>query len=104
MGICHFSWALFHTVNAYFFNTSTTKANQESKLNATDKIIAVSEKQIGYAEMLMEAQKKLVESGDARITDYILSINNYLFAKNTVTQNAINKFQIINQINYWNKK
>jgi outer membrane protein TolC len=74
------------------------------QLNATDKIIAVSEKQIGYAEMLMEAQKKLVESGDARITDYILSINNYLFAKNTVTQNAINKFQIINQINYWNKK
>lgn len=74
------------------------------QLNATDKIIASSEKQIGYAEMLMEAQKKLVESGDARITDYILSINNYLFAKNTVTQNTINKFQIINQINYWNKK
>jgi len=74
------------------------------QLNATDKIIAASEKQINYAEMLMDAQKKLVESGDARITDYILSINNFLFAKNTITQNTINKFQIINQINYWNKK
>jgi outer membrane protein TolC len=74
------------------------------QLNATDKIIAVAEKQISYAEMLMEAQKKLVESGDARITDYIMSINNYLFAKNTITQNTINKFQLINQINYWNKK
>jgi hypothetical protein len=74
------------------------------QLNATDKIITTSEKQINYAEMLMDAQKKLVESGDARITDYILSINNFLFAKNTITQNTINKFQIINQINYWNKK
>ena len=74
------------------------------QLNATDKIITVSEKQIGYAEMLMDAQKKLVESGDARIIDYIMSINNYLFAKNAITQNTINKFQIINQINYWNKK
>lgn len=74
------------------------------QLNTTNKILAQSEKQINYSETLIEANKKLLEVGEVHITDYILAINNYMFAKNAITQNTINKFQIINQINYWNKK
>ncbi len=74
------------------------------QLTATEKIIKQTQKQIVYSESLIEANKKLLEVGEVHITDYILAINNYLFAKNAITQNTINKFQIINQINYWNKK
>ena len=71
---------------------------------ATNKVIAQAEKQIVLTETLIDANKKLLEIGEVKITDYILAINGYLNTKNTITQNTINKLQIINQINYWNKK
>ena len=63
-----------------------------------------SESQIKYAETLIEANQKLLETGDAHMADYILAIGNYMNAKNTITINSINQLQIINQINYWNRK
>jgi len=30
-------------------------------------------------------------------------VNNYLAAKNLLTQNNISRMQIINQLNYWNR-
>ncbi len=74
------------------------------QLNAINKIITQSDKQIILSETLIEANKKLLEIGEVKITDYILAINSYLNTKNIITQNSINKLQIINQINYWNKK
>ena len=51
----------------------------------------------------MNANSKLLITGDVRIADYIIAISNYLNAENTITQNVIKQFQIITQINYWNK-
>ena len=59
--------------------------------------------QIKYADGLITANQKLMLTGDVRVTDYILAINNYLNAKNIITQNTITKYQLINQINYWNR-
>jgi hypothetical protein len=44
-----------------------------------------------------------METGDAKITDFVIAINNYLSAKNLLTQNNINRMQIMNQLNYWNR-
>jgi len=74
------------------------------QLTATNKVIAQADKQVILTETLIEANKKLLEIGEVKITDYILAINGYMNTKNTITQNTINKLQIINQINYWNKK
>jgi hypothetical protein len=63
-----------------------------------------SEGQIKYAETLIEANQKLLETGDAHMSDYILAIGNYMNAKNIITLNSINQLLIINQINYWNRK
>jgi hypothetical protein len=68
------------------------------------KLIDEANNQIKYTEILIEANRKLLEAGDVRMPDYILAIGNYLTAKNIITQNNINKLQIINQINYWNRK
>lgn len=74
------------------------------QLHATEELIHQSENQIKYTETLIEANQKLLETGDAHMADYILAIGNYMSAKNTITINSINQLQIINQINYWNRK
>ncbi len=74
------------------------------QLNATQQLIDETTAQLKYVEGLIQANKKLLATGDVRIADYIIAINNYLNAKNTITQNTLNKLQIITQINYWNKR
>jgi outer membrane protein TolC len=59
--------------------------------------------QIKYLETLIEANGKLLETGDIKMTDYILAINNYITAKNLLVQNKVSGYQVINQLNYWNK-
>ncbi len=78
-------------------------AQLTQQLGNTQQLIDQLNSQIKYTEALVEANRKLMETGDARMTDYILAIGNYLNAKNAIRQNTTNKLQIINQINYWNK-
>ncbi|MES2006080.1 MAG: TolC family protein [Bacteroidota bacterium] len=84
------------------FNQQLAQLGQQ--LKNTQQLIEQLNGQIKYTETLVEANRKLLETGDARMADYILAIGNYLNAKNAIRQNSINKLQIINQINYWNKK
>ena len=79
-------------------------AQLTQQLHTTQQLIDQMNNQIKYTETLVEANRKLLETGDVRMADYILAIGNYLIARNTIRQNTINKLQIINQINYWNKK
>ncbi len=74
------------------------------QLNSVQEIINQATSQFKYIEALIDANRKLLETGDVHMPDYILAIGNYLNAKNILTQNNINKYQIINQINYWNRK
>ncbi len=78
-------------------------AQLTQQLRNTQNLIDQLNNQIRYTETLVEANRKLLETGDARMADYILAIGNYLNAKNLIRQNTTNKLQIINQINYWNK-
>jgi outer membrane protein TolC len=59
--------------------------------------------QIDLAKSLMEANHRLLETGDLRMADYLFSIREYLAAKNQILQNTIEKYQIINELNYWNR-
>ena len=56
-----------------------------------------------YAESLIKVDNKLLETGDVRVADLIIAINNYLSLKNLLKQTNISKLQLINQLNYWNK-
>lgn len=73
------------------------------QLQQADDLIIQASEQLKYVKTLIDANDKQLRTGDVRIVDYILAINNYLSAQNIVTQNSISKMQIINQINYWNK-
>ncbi len=59
--------------------------------------------QIKFLQTLIEANGKLLESGDIKMTDYILALNNYITAKNLLVQNKVSSYQVINQLNYWNR-
>jgi hypothetical protein len=52
-------------------------------------------------EALIEANKKLLVTGDTQITEYVIAVGNLISIKNAISQNSINKLQVINEINYW---
>lgn len=89
-----------------FFQTQYNQqlAQLVQQLNGAQQLIEETTSQLKYVQGLIEANAKLLATGDVRIADYIIAINNYLNAKNIITQNTINKLQLISQINYWNKQ
>jgi outer membrane protein TolC len=86
----------------YFLRQYSQQIAQLSQqLRATESLISDINSQIKYSSTLIGVNKKLLETGEVRITDLILSINTFLNARNLLNQNYINRMQIINQINYW---
>ncbi|MEP6646249.1 MAG: TolC family protein [Saprospiraceae bacterium] len=79
-------------------------AQLQKQLVLAGQLIKQTTDQIKYTEGLISAQRQQLITGDVLITDYINAIGNYLNAKNIITQNTINRWLIINQINYWNRK
>lgn len=75
----------------------------QQQLKQTEALINDINSEIKYSEGLININARLLETGDAKIADLIIALNNYLTAKNLLTQNRISRLQIINQINYWNR-
>ena len=73
------------------------------QLNATEDLITDINNQLKYIQALKDVDEKLFGTGEMKIIDYILTLNNYINAKNLITQNKISRLQIINQLNYWNR-
>ena len=89
-----------------FFGTQYRQQLQQlyQQLNDIEGLNTNINKQIEYLETLIKVDGKLLETGDIRITDYVLALNNYITAKNLVVQNQIAKYLVIQQLNYWNMK
>ena len=89
---------------AFFANQYKQQIGQlTQQLHATEELIDNINAQLKYTQSLIDVNGKLLEAGEAKITDYILALNNYILIKNLVTQNIISRLQIINQLNYWNR-
>lgn len=89
----------------FFLNQYQQQINQlQQQLQLTEQFIEQTNTQIKYAEVLIKAERQQLITGDVRIADYIIAISNYLNAKYIITQNSISRLQILNQINYWNRK
>ena len=88
-----------------FFNNQYTQqiAMLTQQLHQTEAMISVIDEQLKYSKSLIEVNGKLMNAGEAKVTDFILALNNYITAKNLITQNRISRLQIINQLNYWNR-
>lgn len=62
-------------------------------------LITQGKEQIKYAKTLIDAEKLQMQNGDVRMTDYLLSIHNYLNLRGTIIQNNISKMLLIAQLN-----
>jgi outer membrane protein TolC len=60
--------------------------------------------QLTYTQALVDANRALLNTGDISVTDYLLSVNNYLNAKNLLIEKSAERFRIINELNYWREK
>ncbi|MBA2250854.1 MAG: TolC family protein [Chitinophagaceae bacterium] len=78
-------------------------AQLQQQLSAIENLLDPINKQIKYIQTLIDVNGKLLETGDIKMTDYILALNNYITAKNLVVQNTIARYLVINQLNYWKK-
>ena len=84
----------FHQQNNLLNQQLTDKQRIEEKIKL----------QIVYTQALMDAYRLLLEKGDVQITEYLLSVGNFMSAKNLSLENTTEKYQIINELNYWNQK
>lgn len=92
--------------NLAYKNNFNRQYNQQllllnQKLEQTNQVEKQLQLQLQVAEALIEADKKLLLTGDAQITDFVIAIGNLIAIKNTISQNKVNKLQIINDLNYW---
>lgn len=71
------------------------------KLKQSTQVEKKLQSQLIIAEALIEANKKLLPTGDAQITDFVIALGNLINIKNAISQNNINKLLVINEINYW---
>jgi len=71
-----------------------------NQLEQYDKLINIANQQITYAKTLVEANAKQLPTGDIRMADFILSINNLLSLKENIIQYNTTLFNLKNQLQY----
>lgn len=73
------------------------------QLDQTDALFPKINEQIRFSKGLIEADRKLMHTGDLKVADFVIAINNYLAVQNLLRQTQINRLKLINQFNYWNR-
>jgi len=88
-----------------FFNVQYRQqvAQLNQQIAENESLLTQITDQIKYTESLIKVDTQLMQTGDLKIADLVLAINNYLTVKNLLTQTTISRLQLINQLNYWNK-
>jgi len=95
------------TINVYkefFQNQHTQQLNllrqQIADQNGLYKQVS---EQIKFTKSLIQVDSRLLQTGDIRIADFVIAINNYLAAQNLKRQTNITRLKLFNQLNYWNR-
>lgn len=73
------------------------------QINQTDALFPKINEQIRFSKGLIEVDSKLMHTGDLKVADFVIAINNYMAAQNLLRQTNINRLKLINQFNYWNR-
>jgi outer membrane protein TolC len=83
------------------YRQQIAQLNQQLAENA--ELLAQVNDQSKFVQGLINVDIKLLQTGDVKIADLILAINNYLTVRNLTVQTVVSKLQLINQLNYWNR-
>ncbi len=82
------------------YNMHIVQINMQ--LAENDQLTAQIKKQLAASETLINASKQLLNKGDLSVTDFIITIKNYIDIKDQLNQSQLQKLQLINELNYWN--
>ncbi|BEG99454.1 TolC family protein [Bacteroides sedimenti] len=72
----------------------------QQQIERYNKLISMTPQQFKYSRALVDANAHLLGTGEVSVTDFLLSINNYLNIKAIDIQNRTNRLLLINQLNY----
>ncbi len=72
----------------------------KEQLKLTDELIIGIRNQLSEQEKLISLYKVEIEKGLVRFLDFLVTVNNYTQARNSLTITEMNRLQIINQMNY----
>lgn len=87
----------------FFLRQYRQEINQARQQLATlDQFDTSIQTQLQTTNALIEANGRLLRTGDARVVDYLMAIGNQLNARNQLTANQISRLQIINQLYFRN--
>lgn len=75
----------------------------KQQLNDQNSLYQKINEQIKFTKSLIEVDSRLLQTGDIKVADFVIAINNYLAAQNLLRQTNINRLKLINQLNYWNR-
>jgi len=89
----------------YFTQRYSQELRQlKTELSRTQSMIPDAEKQIAVAELLLKADKNLLETGNLPVTDYVLVLKSYIGYKNNLHQYRKRVLEIITELNYWEQQ
>jgi outer membrane protein TolC len=75
----------------------------KQQINDQDGLYQQVNEQIKFTKSLIRVDSRLLQTGDIRIADFVIAINNYMAAQNLMRQTNINRLKLVNQLNYWNR-
>lgn len=78
------------------YNQQVLQLTQQ--IDGYERLITEAEQQLLYSQTLVEANRKQLATGDVHITDYLLSINNYLNLRTGIIQNDMARLSLLNQL------
>ena len=87
-----------------FFKNQYNQHIQQITMQLADneQLIAEIQKQMTTAEILIKQSKQLLDAGTLSVTDFIITIKNYIDIKNQLNQAQLTKLQLMSEYNYWN--
>jgi len=71
----------------------------ENQIKQYRQIIATANEQLKYSQTLIDANLKQLPTGDVKVTDFILSINNYINLKSGLIQFETTLYSFYNKLN-----
>ena len=72
----------------------------QQQLRQYQHLMETARQQLLYAGTLVDANKRQLNTGDVRMTDYLLSVSNFLNLRASLIQSDVMRLSLINQLNY----
>jgi hypothetical protein len=87
-----------------FYQTQYDLHIQQLKADLTDneQLILQTRKQLITLETLIKVSKQLLNHGELSISDFILTIKNYIDIQGQLSHLEFKALQLTNELNYWN--